>query len=93
MFEALSLDFQGRHFSGNQVVAFGSITLIATLIMIRRFVAGGKCSIKKNLTGKVAVITGGNTGIGKETTRKLAEYGCKIIIGARDVNKNGETVN
>lgn len=40
-----------------------------------------------DLTGKLAVITGGSTGIGKETARVLAKAGADIYIGARDVEK------
>ena len=40
-----------------------------------------------DLTGKLAVITGGSTGIGKETARVLAKAGADIFIGARDVEK------
>ena len=40
-----------------------------------------------DLTGKVAVVTGGNTGIGLETTKTLVSAGALVIVPARDVNK------
>ena len=36
---------------------------------------------------KVAFISGANRGIGFETSKKLAESGIKVILGARDLNK------
>lgn len=40
-----------------------------------------------DLTGKVAVVTGGNTGIGLETTKVLAAAGAQVIVPARDIEK------
>lgn len=40
-----------------------------------------------DLTGKIAIVTGGNTGIGLETTITLAQAGATVIIPARDVEK------
>lgn len=40
-----------------------------------------------NLTGKIAIVTGGNAGIGVETTRTLAAAGATVIVPARDVEK------
>lgn len=40
-----------------------------------------------NLTGKIAIITGGHSGIGQETTRIFSEAGATVIILARDVAK------
>jgi len=40
-----------------------------------------------NLTGKVAIVTGGSAGIGLETTKVLAAAGATVIVPARDVEK------
>lgn len=40
-----------------------------------------------DLAGKVAIVTGGNTGIGLETTKVLASAGAHVIVPARDVEK------
>lgn len=40
-----------------------------------------------NLTGKTAIVTGGNTGIGLETTKALAGAGATVIVAARDIEK------
>src|SRR6218665_1602805 len=45
--------------------------------------------VSKNidLRGKIAIVTGGNTGIGLETTKTLAAAGATVIVAARDVEK------
>jgi len=40
-----------------------------------------------NLTGTVAIVTGGNAGIGLETTKVLAAAGATVIVPARDCEK------
>ncbi|MNF65461.1 Fatty acyl-CoA reductase [compost metagenome] len=40
-----------------------------------------------DLKGKIVIVTGGNTGIGLETTKTLANAGATVIVPARDVEK------
>ncbi|MES1217403.1 MAG: SDR family NAD(P)-dependent oxidoreductase, partial [Bacteroidota bacterium] len=53
----------------------------------------GKTSTAKDvikgidLTGKIAIVTGGNTGIGLETVKTLAGAGATVIVPARDIEK------
>jgi len=39
------------------------------------------------LRGKVIIITGASSGIGAACARLLAEYGCKLTLAARSVDK------
>jgi 2-deoxy-D-gluconate 3-dehydrogenase len=45
-----------------------------------------------DLTGRVAVVTGGNGGIGLGMGRGLAQAGAAILVAGRDEAKNGEAV-
>jgi NAD(P)-dependent dehydrogenase (short-subunit alcohol dehydrogenase family) len=40
-----------------------------------------------NLEGKIAIVTGGNTGIGLETVKTLSKAGATVIVPARDTEK------
>ncbi|CAN5252208.1 SDR family NAD(P)-dependent oxidoreductase [soil metagenome] len=40
-----------------------------------------------DLSGKVAIVTGGYSGLGLEAARALAAAGAKVIVPARDLNK------
>jgi len=44
-------------------------------------------SIELGLRGRIAIVTGGGVGIGKETARKLALAGAKVVIAARTLSK------
>ena len=41
-------------------------------------------------SGKVAVVTGANGGLGLETTRELARRGARVIMAARNLDRAGE---
>ncbi len=40
-----------------------------------------------DLTGKIAIVTGGHSGLGLETTKTLAAAGATVIVAARDMVK------
>jgi len=46
-----------------------------------------------DLTGKVAIVTGGNSGIGYETCLALAENYATVIMAVRNMNKGHEAVD
>ncbi|CAH0381036.1 unnamed protein product [Bemisia tabaci] len=47
----------------------------------------GKCKSKARLDGKVAIITGCNSGMGKETAMELYKRGARVIMACRNLEK------
>ncbi|HWL13747.1 MAG TPA: oxidoreductase [Ureibacillus sp.] len=47
----------------------------------------------RDLAGKVAIVTGGNSGIGYETSLALAENYATVVLAVRNLNKGHEAVD
>jgi len=54
---------------------------------------GAKVTSKASLKGKTVVITGANTGIGKETALDLSRRGGKVVMLVRNVEKGNEAAH
>jgi len=58
------------------------------VFLFKSWVQGGKCLSKARLDGKVVVVTGATSGIGKETAKEMVKRGAEVHICCRDPVKS-----
>lgn len=51
------------------------------------YYAGACCHVGGRLDGKLVVVTGANTGLGRETTAELARRGAQVIMACRNIQR------
>ncbi|KAH8277597.1 hypothetical protein KR018_001918 [Drosophila ironensis] len=62
-------------------------TTVGAAFGIKDLMQGGRFSEKTDETGKVVIVTGANTGIGKETVREIARRGATVYMACRNLKK------
>uniref|UniRef100_A0A2A4JUI9 Uncharacterized protein n=1 Tax=Heliothis virescens TaxID=7102 RepID=A0A2A4JUI9_HELVI len=69
---------QGIYFSSHTLVCRStSVRLVLTMM----------CDTSVKMNGKVAVVTGGSSGMGYEAAKNLANHGARVIIASRNATK------
>ena len=58
------------------------------VFLLKKFYfSGGVCTSQNRLDGKIAIVTGSNSGIGYETALDFAKRGARVILACRDSDK------
>ena len=79
----------------NKIPLAGLFALTSFIYLTKKlYFNGGNFHDKTTkLNGKTVIITGSNTGIGKETALDLAKRGARVILACRDTQKANQAAN
>lgn len=72
----------------NLVVGSATLCTLTGIYLFRRLAQGATCKSNAMLTGKTVIVTGANTGMGKQTALELACRNARVIVACRN-EENG----
>ena len=70
--------------------AFLAIIILTVQQIAKVFDGHSRVDKTSDMTGQTVVVTGSNTGIGKQTALQLAQRGATVILACRDVKRGME---
>lgn len=79
-------------YAGFALILFPFTALLSRLSKVLGWGNPATIGNPPSMNGKVIVITGANTGIGKSTAKQLCAQGAHVIIGCRDESKAKEAI-
>ena len=68
----------------NTTVGVATVCALSGVYLLRRYAMGQVCPSKAMMSGKTVIITGANTGIGKQTAMELARRNARVILACRN---------
>ena len=75
------------------LIIFIIIILIILYFAVGNHIFAGKCKIAHDMSGKLIIITGASSGLGKYTALELVSKGAKVIFACRNEEKTRNIFN